>query len=845
MKRKLKKLTYTIRRYGKAAFKYCTNKAIRSRTNYAKAYKKNTVQDNIIFYETVHGASMTGNPYALFKQLFTMEERNFIHVWSVRNRATFDTKGYELYDHVKFVDYNSEAYIDYLTRAKYLINDSTFPAYFIKKTGQVYLNTWHGTPLKTMGKDMKGLLSEGKNVQRNLLQTDYLLAPNKHTEEILTQAYDIHDIYPGKVIAEGYPRIDALFNTDKAAFKRVVLGKAVRLHPDKKIVLYAPTWRGTLGQETDVLTDLQRITTAILQTLPSTHQLILKVHPFAYQFLHDAPELQAMCVPAGIDVNEVLAVTDVLITDYSSIFFDFYVTHNPIILFAYDYEQYVAERGLYFDLEALGVDVAFTMETFISLLRATLQTNKRPTYEKQITTYCGKNLTGTATARIIDIVFNGSEHSYDVYDIRNNKTNVIVFGGGLWHNGITTSFINLTQTIDYAKFNLILITIPHLKRRQIQNIKQLHPKVHIFYRAGGMSITLAEYFIYALSVRQYRQPVRLRARIAELYAREFTRLFGSVRRDVVIDYSGYAPFWAQLVAYSQGAKKIMFLHNDMAAESSVKYQRNLYIIFRLYEAFDVLACVGRKTLAVNQQKLTQFVDKEKFYYMPNSINAANVLKQAAAFDNEPERLCREVIEADSPDEEQVIVEFPAPRQDGTVFITVGRLAPEKDHAKLIAAFHKLFTVHPGYKAGVQLYIVGSGKLEEELRQQVVSCGLEHEIIFTGQLANPFPLMARSDVYISSSNHEGQPMVLLEALVLDKPIIATNIEGHISTLGATHGMLVANTIDGLYIGIVDYLTKGARLTQRFDVFAYEKDVKERFETLCLTQNMKDEETQRVA
>jgi len=848
MNRKIKKITKTITRYVKAARKYATNNVIKSRTEYAKAYKKNDVQDNIIFYETVHGASMTGNPYALFKQLFTMTDRNFTHVWSVRNRATFDTKGYERYEHVKFVDYNSELYMQYLTSAKYLINDSTFPPYFIKKPGQIYLNTWHGTPLKTMGKDMKGVLSEGKNIQRNLLQTDYLLAPNKHTERILTKSYDIHDIYPGKIIAEGYPRIDAQFNTDKDELINALQSKSVKIDPHKKVVLYAPTWRGTLGKETNVLADLQRNVAEILRALPETHQLLLKVHPFAYRFLSRAPELHDKCVPAGFDANEVLAITDVLITDYSSIFFDFYVSKKPIILFAYDYERYMKERGLYFKLDELGVDVAFTMETFIPLLQETLESNIRPTYEQEVATYCPRNLNGTATKRIIDIVFNGNRRAHNVYNIRNNKTNIVIFGGGLLNNGITTSLINLTQTIDYDKFNLILITIPHLKKQQIKNIKKLHDNVHIFYRAGGMSITLAEWLVYALSVRQYRQPNRLRRRISPLYAREFTRLFGGLRCDVAIDYSGYAPFWAQLISYSQAKKKIVFLHNDMVAESNVKYQRNLYIVFRLYHTFDVLACVGAKTLEANVQKLTKFVRKEKFYHVPNSINAVHILQQAAALDYGATSIDgRDETSVHDIDDKlaQSYASFPAPKEGRTSFITVGRLAPEKDHAKLITAFHKVCTERPEYKEKIELYIVGSGQLESELKEQVANLRLEQQIIFTGQLANPFPLMARSDVYISSSNHEGQPMVLLEALVLNKPIIATNIDGHVSTLGATYGTLVANTIDGLYIGIVDYLTKGMSQSRRFDIDAYEQDAKTRFEKMCLTRLVSEEQAERPA
>jgi len=808
--------------------------SLRQRANYTNAYKKNRIQNNIILYEAVHGSSMTGNVYALFKTLLLMQDRNFIHVWVNKKGQPFDTKAYEGYDNVKFVTRNSKAYMYFLTSAKYLVNDSTFPPYFIKKQDQIYLNTWHGTPLKMMGKDMKGIPSEGKNVQRNFLQTDYLLAPNQHTKDVLTEAYDIAGIYPGKIIEEGYPRIDVLFDTDKVQSIIADLQNYVKLEPDKKIVVYAPTWRGTMGRETDVSEDIQWVANEILQVLPITHQLLLKVHPFAYQFLKHVPELQTICLPMSIDTDELLAATDVLITDYSSIFFDFYVTNKPIILFAYDYDTYVAERGLYLTLDELDVDVAFTRDEFVALLLAATNCDKKTHYDKAIAKYCGKNLVGTATDRIIDIVFNGNEVGYDVTSITNDKANVIVYGGGLQNNGISRSLINLTDTLDYTKFNLILITHANLSSINIGILNEVNKHVKILYRTDGMSISVFEWLLYVVSVRMYRLLGFMHQGIEEIYQREVKRSFGALRKDVAIDYSGYAPFWGQLVGYADAKKKVIVQHNDMWEESKVKYRRNLYIVFRLYRLFDVIACVGRQTMEANILKLTKFVDEKRFYYMPNNIDAARISQKAKeemplVLTSQPHMLGVNNVNG-------VIQSALKWKRGCTVFVTIGRLAPEKDQQKLITVFDRLFKERPMYRDKVKLYIVGTGKLTSALKRQVARCGLEASIIFTGQLDNPFPLLQQSNCYISSSNHEGQPMVLLEALVLKKDIIATNIAGNKSVLGDRYGCLVENSVQGLYNGVVDYLEHGQPNSSKLDVETYIKETKEKFEMLCLHEDV---------
>ena len=127
---------------------------------------------------------------------------------------------------------------------------------------------------------------------------------------------------------------------------------------------------------------------------------------------------------------------------------------------------------------------------------------------------------------------------------------------------------------------------------------------------------------------------------------------------------------------------------------------------------------------------------------------------------------------------------------------MGRLSPEKDQEKLIHAFAKYFES----EKDTALYIIGSGEKEEEINDLIQEYHLQDHIYMTGQLDNPFPLINDCQCFILPSNHEGQPMVLLECLILNKPIVATDIPGNRSVLEDNYGLLVENSIDGLIEGM---------------------------------------------
>ncbi|PNZ56568.1 spore coat protein CotS, partial [Staphylococcus condimenti] len=252
------------------------------------------------------------NPYAIFKNLIINKKfSDYQHIWVINDDEPYEE--YKKIKNVKFVSVNSNEYLYCLATSKYLINNTSFPPYFLKRKEQVYLNTWHGTPLKTLGKDMKGPLEQLKNLQRNFIQADYILSPNKFTTEKLTSSHNLVGIYNGEVLETGYPRIDLITETKE---KEILtkLENYIKLDKNKKIALYAPTWRGNVGEEKDIKKEIKDIIKNMKDSLDESYQLVLKVHPLLYKFFKNDSELGDIFIPDFIDMCEILSIVDLLIT---------------------------------------------------------------------------------------------------------------------------------------------------------------------------------------------------------------------------------------------------------------------------------------------------------------------------------------------------------------------------------------------------------------------------------------------------------------------------------------------------------------------------------------------------
>ncbi|QAW01922.1 glycosyltransferase [Bacillus subtilis] len=818
---------------------YTNNKNFKRTVEYTRNFKKNKIDPHIIFYESYHGKAMNDNPYAIFKHLVNNEEyKNFTHVWALNDQDNPYANNYKGLKNVRFVKVHSEEYIKYLTKAKYLINNVTFPTYFQKKDEQIYINTWHGTPLKTLGKDMEGPIGQHKNIQRNFLHSDYILSPNKFTSEKLIDSHDLEGLYNGEIIEEGYPRMDLTFNTDKEELRKT-LENIIELDPHKKIILYAPTWRGEVGSVSNINEELFNHISALNEKIPDDYQLILKVHTLLFKYIKHDEQLMNKCIPDCIDTNELLSLVDILITDYSSIFFDYMATNKPILYFMYDKEQYLKKRGMYLDVNTLAGPICKTTDELAKCIKEieSVQDRYQSVYQEMNEVYIKR--VGDSTQKIVDIIFKGKQEQSDcVFDVKEpHKKNILIYCGGFLNNGITSSAINLLNNIDYEKYNVIVIDKGNYDKESSYNISRINEKAKRVYRVGSMNLTIKDWYLHGLmNKRGYTEELAKR-KPEEIFKREINRMLGNARIDIAVDFSGYVPFWTMVMSLGEFPQKSIYQHNDMLAETNkiingkYKHKRKLGIVFSLYKCFNKIVSVAKHTRDLNAENLAQHVDTNKMVYVHNSLNVDKIKDSVEnhGFLIESYEGQDYIIQKEEKPGAFSIKGIRLPKHNEINFVNMGRLSPEKDQEKLIRAFSQLINKYQNLK--MKLYIIGDGILKGTLNDLVETLGLEESVIFTGQMKNPFFLINKADCFVLSSNHEGQPMVLLETLVLNKPIIATDIAGSRSILEDGYGTLAPNDVDGLFSEMEKFvldnsedrgraLNKDLNYNKRFKRFDYE-------------------------
>ncbi|MET3206560.1 UNVERIFIED_ORG: CDP-glycerol glycerophosphotransferase [Arthrobacter sp. UYEF13] len=799
------------RAHGVATSAYLKNKELKQSMIYTEYLETLPLTPTTVLYESSHGNSVSCNPLQIFRNLLADPRFNsWTHVWVLneKDRLPYELAGRQ---NVIFAARDSDLYLRYLSTATYLINNNTFPPYFVRREGQKYLNTWHGTPLKTLGRDIQNGFMDHRNAARNFLHTTHMIAPNRFTAECLIDKYDVTGIFAGKLAVTGYPRVDATVGAGEQ--QKLELRRHLGIEDGKKVVLYAPTWRGSLGSletgSVDVLSVMQELETLDCVPLYRGHALTSKAG--------SAGSLDDFVVPDDVPTNDLLAVVDVLITDYSSIFFDFMATGRPIVYFAYDLDEYAAERGLYFELETLPGRVCVETTGLLREVSAALQDEMSADekYLRGIETFCAIE-DGSSTERAIDFFFFDAAE-YVVPTDRNPKHKVLFYQGSFIPNGITTSYLNLVGNMDSVSTRMVLAIEPtsvKSEERRLEKFAQHPEHVQVLGRVGGQLVTAEERWV----IDKFNATGDLASsELWEIYdgafRREFRRLFGDASFDSVVCFEGYARFWAALFANTTNpaARKSIYLHNDMHREWRNRF-RYLESIFRLYGKYDQLVSVTKSVHEENNKQLSEAFNlpAARFDYCNNVVNASEAKVLAA----QPlEEDLHEWMDAGS-----------------TNFVTLGRLSPEKGHAKLIRAFAEVVQGNPRCK----LTILGEGPLRQDLQILIEDLSLKSNVRLAGLRFNPFPAVQRSDCFVFSSDYEGQGLVVLEALILGKPVISTDVVGPRSVLEDGYGLLVENSTQGLIDGMNAFLAGQLKL-EEFDYGSYQDEAITKFEHVVLGTN----------
>ncbi|MFI7338562.1 CDP-glycerol glycerophosphotransferase family protein [Streptomyces sp. NPDC050085] len=294
-----------------------------------------------------------------------------------------------------------------LARCRRIVTAHHLPDFFERRAGQTVVQTWDGTPLKRIGADLTDTLYADHD-QLALLpklsrQWDVLVAPSRWSAPHLSRALG----YDGEVLAAGSPRNDVLFAAPDAARERAGrLRRDLGIDPGKRIVLYAPTYRDHLAHSPGRFRHEPAFDFAAAEReLAADHVLLVRKHPHATGRLGGARAPFVRDVTAHPSAAELLLIADVLVTDYSSLMFDFAHTGRPMLFHTYDLEHYRdTVRGFYLDFEdrAPGPLLSTTDEV-VSALREldTVTSRHAAAYEAFRAAYCDLD-DGHAAERVVE-----------------------------------------------------------------------------------------------------------------------------------------------------------------------------------------------------------------------------------------------------------------------------------------------------------------------------------------------------------------------------------------------------------------------------------------------------------
>ena len=357
------------------------------------------IQKGVVLFDSFNGKVIGDNPLDIFLELQKVRP-DLEFYWTVgpKTKAPKGATG---------VLFESKQWLDLLASAEYLVANTSLPWYFRKVSGQKYLQTWHGTPLKRLVHDIpSGSLTKSylDTMDREAAAWDFLITPNPFSTVVLPRAFG----FKGEVLETGYPRNDRL--KTHSASDRQRIRNALGVTDSKTVlVLYAPTWR-----------DYQRTATGNWQSvsylepgmeLPQGIQIMFRGHTNTHKSASSRATGASLDVTDYPDVTELYIAADVLITDYSSVMFDFSVTGKPIIFLAPDIDRYRAERGFYFDFEkqAPGPILNTAVEVLETLGKLPeIAKSYQSTYKHWQKTYNGLE-DGGASKRVIGAVWGAGE----------------------------------------------------------------------------------------------------------------------------------------------------------------------------------------------------------------------------------------------------------------------------------------------------------------------------------------------------------------------------------------------------------------------------------------------------
>ena len=346
---------------------------------YKKECMTQPTDDKLVLFECFFAKKYVDSPKAIYLEMLNNPAySDYRFVWVFRREDLEEKRKLVENDRTSVVIYHTRECWKMYGKAKYWVLNTRVQDFIEKKPDQVFIQTWHGTPLKHLGFDIttgnnpKFTPEElGQRYLNNVRKADYWISPSRFATEAFTTAFGFDRLgMEDKLIETGYPRNDDLFRLTPEKIK--ALKKDMNLPQDKKIILYAPTWRDTQHDLKIGFTfDPVAVTEKLIESLPDDYIILMRLHYLIANEI-DLTKFSGLAYDySGYeDINDLYAVADVLMTDYSSVFFDYANLHRPMLFYMYDLEAYRTEsHDFYFDLDVLPGPVLKTQEEVLDAIR--------------------------------------------------------------------------------------------------------------------------------------------------------------------------------------------------------------------------------------------------------------------------------------------------------------------------------------------------------------------------------------------------------------------------------------------------------------------------------------------
>lgn len=394
----------------------------KNRLRYNLIKMTSTISDYYIIFESYNGKKYSDSVRAIYEELLQDEDfRFFYFVWVFEEPE----KHLDLLEnhHTILVRKGSRECLHYYANSRYWINNVTVADYLKPTKNQIYIETWHGTPLKRLGCDItadsdprqtkqymhKRYRDKGKKVT-------HFPSPSPYYTEKMSSAFDISKDRQDTFIETGYPRNDKLYHYTKEEVQKWKKERGIPL--DKKIILYTPTWRDSYCDEQGNFiwgdaVDLK----ALMEQLGDNYLLLFRAHHQIATLSNLDSSLPIIDVSKEEDVNPLYLISDLMITDYSSTMFDYANLKRPMVFHMFDRVNYDENiRGFYLPLEELPGPITTTIPELAKAIKDQIENFDYNQKYKDFNAKFNPFENGNSSQNVIAQCFSQTPHSITFYE---------------------------------------------------------------------------------------------------------------------------------------------------------------------------------------------------------------------------------------------------------------------------------------------------------------------------------------------------------------------------------------------------------------------------------------------